>query len=129
MSPPLRAWPLSSVPVLLAVMLPSTLMVPPSASRCTAPPCSPVVSMRPLCNICAAARFRASACMYTCPPSDTMAPLFFTLALMSPAVSSSLMRPLPVTGTLIVSAAPNATPPLGAMILPSLLTLAPSKAT
>ena len=106
-SPPLRCWPCSSLPELLAVTLPSTRMLPPSASRCTAPPCAPVVSMLPLWMMLATALLSAAACMYTCPPSVTRVPplALATAALMRLGLSSSLMRPLPLTGILTVSAA------------------------
>ena len=49
--------------VLLAVMRPSTWMLPSSASKVTLPACAPVVSMLPLCKTLAMAECSAAACM------------------------------------------------------------------
>ncbi len=103
------------------------------------------MSMRPLWVTLATASLSEAACIKTWPPSVTMTPLwaFVTAVLIAAGVTSKrtrlLMRTLTFAGVVVcvgaaagkvtVSAAAKTTSPWGAVILPSLVTEAPTKAT
>ena len=124
-SPPLGAL-ASSVPVTLAV----PLCMSPSSMIDPARPASVRASTMPLLLTTVCSSWPAACAVITTePPSARISPPLLTSALTAPVSTATFSRPSPAMSSVIACPAASATVPSRAWITPSLLTLAPSRAT